>query len=161
MDAKRIYELTNGFEKARATRMEINDLVTTPTEEIILEHMVGILEAVKRVQPDHGIISLGISDGYFDLMCGGENIFDKLNFTLRTKNDEVDHDYICRYVPGTPEHDRRTVEFDATSLKDYLFKAKKTRIDFAVRNNKRKAKSEIKGNPYHNISLIGNYPDCD
>lgn len=101
--------------------MEMKDIVTTAREEKIIYHMNEILKAVSEIQPDHGILSISVNDGYYSLMCGGDGIFDKMNFSLHI-NDE--NPFLMR-SHGEGNQSFESVEID--DIDKYLADAKEAR----------------------------------
>lgn len=131
MNAKEIYELSNGDKRAYGTMLteEVKGLPTTPVEEEILRHMSAILKIVERVQPDHEIISMSADNGYFSLMCGGD-FENKLYFSVSTRDRNEVAD--CIHRRNGSDIVSTFCDLNGGNIDSYLWDARVTRLQEAA-----------------------------
>ena len=101
---------------------------TTKTEEQILRHMDMILKIMNQAEPQHGIISIAIDNGYYSLMCGGDGptSFRRLmNFSFHSGKDS----YVTRY---NTRSELNTTDIDIPDMDKYLTEQERLRAHEAI-----------------------------
>lgn len=114
--------------------MDVKSLPTTYDEEQILSHMNEILKIMNRIQPDHGLMSLALDNGYFSVTCDSKNkdMYDKFNFSLHL---DAKDPFLMRHVIHGNGYE--SVPVDIKDVGAYTFDAHRARIMAAAESGRR------------------------
>jgi hypothetical protein len=105
--------------------MDVKALPTTYDEERILSHMNEILKIMDKIQPDHGLMSLALDNGYFSVTCDnkGKDMYDKFNFSLHLG---VKEPFLMRHSSSGDGYE--SVPVDIKDVGAYTYDAHRARI---------------------------------